>query len=314
MAMFNVRGIGVAVMVRISTSERRDFKRYNVLLSTTIIETGIDVPNANTIIIDRADKFGLAQLHQLRGRVGRSHHQAYAYLLTPHPKSVSADAQKRLEAISMAEDLGAGFTLATHDLEIRGAGELLGEEQSGQIQGIGFTLYMEMLEEAIQSIKEGKTPNLDKPLNHGAEINLRIPALIPDDYLPDVHNRLIMYKRISGAKNETELKELQIEMIDRFGMLPEQTKNLFRQTQIKLTADALGIIKLDAGSASGKLEFDTEPKVDPFTLVTLVQRYPTKFKLEGASHLKFIFPMEDSEARFNAVEGVLESLATPPKN
>jgi transcription-repair coupling factor (superfamily II helicase) len=289
-------------------------KRYNVLLSTTIIETGIDVPNANTIIIDRADKFGLAQLHQLRGRVGRSHHQAYAYLLTPHPKSVSPDAQKRLEAISMAEDLGAGFTLATHDLEIRGAGELLGEEQSGQIQGIGFTLYMEMLEEAIQSIKEGKTPNLDKPLNHGAEINLRIPALIPDDYLPDVHNRLIMYKRISGAKNETELKELQIEMIDRFGMLPEQTKNLFRQTQIKLTADALGIIKLDAGSASGKLEFDAEPKVDPFTLVTLVQRYPTKFKLEGASHLKFIFPMEDSEARFNAVEGVLESLATSPKS
>jgi len=284
-------------------------KRHNVLLCTTIIETGIDIPNANTIIIDRADKFGLAQLHQLRGRVGRSHHQAYAYMLTPHPKSVSADAQKRLEAIALAEDLGAGFTLATHDLEIRGAGELLGEEQSGQIQGIGFSLYMEMLEEAIQAIKDGKTPNLDKPLHHGAEINLRIPALIPDDYLPDVHNRLIMYKRISSAKNDIEIKELQIEMIDRFGMLPEQTKNLFRLTTIKLVANGLGIVKLDAGSGSGRIEFGSDTKIDPFTLVTLVQKQPKRYKLEGATHLRFTAPMDDTESRFSAVEHLLAALS-----
>ncbi|WP_136679182.1 transcription-repair coupling factor [Neptunomonas sp. XY-337] len=283
-------------------------KRHNILLCTTIIETGIDVPNANTIIIDRADKFGLAQLHQLRGRVGRSHHQAYAYMLTPHPKSISSDAKKRLEAIAQAEDLGAGFTLATHDLEIRGAGELLGEEQSGQIQGIGFTLYMEMLEDAIQSIKEGKTPNMDKPLQHGSEVNLQLPALIPDDYLPDVHNRLIMYKRIASAATDAELKELQIEMIDRFGMLPNATKNLFRLTSLKLLADALGIIKLEAGSKSGRIEFDSDPKVDPFTLVTLVQKQPQKYKLEGASQLRFSLDMDDSEQRFAAVESLLKEL------
>ncbi|SIS76453.1 transcription-repair coupling factor [Neptunomonas antarctica] len=283
-------------------------KRHNVLLCTTIIENGIDIPNANTIIIDRADKFGLAQLHQLRGRVGRSHHQAYAYLLTPPPKNISADASKRLEAIALAEDLGAGFTLATHDLEIRGAGELLGDDQSGQIQGIGFNLYMEMLEEAIQSIKEGKTPNMDKPLHHGAEINLHIPALIKDDYLPDVHNRLIMYKRISSAKDETELKELQIEMIDRFGLLPEATKNLFRLTSLKLIAEHMGIVKLDAGSQSGRLEFDPATKVDPFTLVSLVQKQSLKYKLEGASHLRFSLEMDDTEQRFSAVENLLKEL------
>ncbi|WP_028468767.1 transcription-repair coupling factor [Neptunomonas japonica] len=283
-------------------------KRHNILLCTTIIETGIDIPNANTIIIDRADKFGLAQLHQLRGRVGRSHHQAYAYMLTPPEKNVSKDATKRLEAIALADDLGAGFTLATHDLEIRGAGELLGDDQSGQIQGIGFTLYMEMLEEAIQSIKDGKTPNMDRPLHHGAEINLHIPTLIKDDYLPDVHSRLIMYKRISSAKDDTELKELQIEMIDRFGLLPETTKNLFRLTSLKLQAEQLGIIKLDAGSQSGRLEFDQATKVDPFTLVTLVQKQQNKYKLEGASHLRFSLEMEETEQRFNAVENLLKEL------
>jgi transcription-repair coupling factor (superfamily II helicase) len=283
-------------------------KRHNVLLCTTIIETGIDIPNANTIIIDRADKFGLAQLHQLRGRVGRSHHQAYAYMLTPPTKSVSKDATKRLEAIALADDLGAGFTLATHDLEIRGAGELLGEDQSGQIQGIGFTLYMEMLEEAIQSIKDGKTPNMDRPLHHGAEINLHIPALIKDDYLPDVHSRLIMYKRISSAKDNTELKELQIEMIDRFGLLPETTKSLFRLKSLKLQAEQLGIIKLDAGSQSGRLEFDQATKVDPFTLVTLVQKQQDTYKLEGTSHLRFSLEMEETEQRFNAIENLLKEL------
>ncbi|WP_372738182.1 transcription-repair coupling factor [Neptunomonas sp.] len=283
-------------------------KRHNLLLCTTIIETGIDIPNANTIIIDRADKFGLAQLHQLRGRVGRSHHQAYAYMLTPPTKSISKDANKRLEAIAQAEDLGAGFTLATHDLEIRGAGELLGDDQSGQIQGIGFTLYMEMLEEAIQSIKEGKTPNMDRPLHHGAEINLHIPALIKNDYLPDVHSRLIMYKRISSAKNETELTELQIEMIDRFGLLPETTKNLFRLTSLKLLAEQLGILKLDAGSQSGRIEFEQSPKVDPFTIVMMIQKQPKKYKLEGASHLRFSLEMDDTEQRFSAVENLLKEL------
>lgn len=216
-------------------------KRFNVLVASTIIETGIDVPSANTIIIERADKFGLAQLHQLRGRVGRSHHQAYAYLLTPTRKAMTDDAQKRLEAIANAQDLGAGFVLATHDLEIRGAGELLGEGQSGQIQAVGFTLYMEMLERAVKAIRKGEQPNLEQPLGGGPEINLRLPALIPEDYLPDVHARLILYKRIANAADEDGLKELQVEMIDRFGLLPEPTKNLVRLTLLKLQAEKLGI-------------------------------------------------------------------------
>ena len=283
-------------------------KRFNVLLSTTIIETGIDVPNANTIIIERADKFGLAQLHQLRGRVGRSHHQAYAYLLTPPGKRVSKDAQKRLDAIAEATDLGAGFTLASHDLEIRGAGELLGEEQSGQIQGIGFTLYMEMLEQAIEAIREGKTPNLDKPLQFGSEINLHIPALIPDDYLPDVHSRLVMYKRISSSKTDTDLRELQIEMIDRFGLLPEASKNLFRITALKHQADALKIDKIEAGAGSGKIDFATDTLINPMLLVNLVQKQPKRFKLAGANQLKFILPMPGPQERFEAVEQLLEML------
>ncbi|MCP4596417.1 transcription-repair coupling factor, partial [Neptuniibacter sp.] len=279
-------------------------KRYNILLCTTIIETGIDVPNANTIIIDRADKFGLAQLHQLRGRVGRSHHQAYAYLLTPHKKSMTKDAIKRLEAIESADDLGAGFTLATHDLEIRGAGELLGEEQSGQMQTVGFTLFMEMLEQAVESIKEGKTPNMDQPLKHGAEVNLQLSALIPDDYLPDVHSRLIMYKRIANAASKKELKELQIEMIDRFGLLPEQVKYLFRVTELKLRAEVMNIVKIDAGSENGRIEFATDAKVDPLTLVKMVQNQPQKYKLEGADKLRFSLNMEKTENRFKAVESL----------
>lgn len=284
-------------------------KRHNVLVCTTIIETGIDVPNANTIIIDRADKFGLAQLHQLRGRVGRSHHQAYAYLLTPHPKAITTDATKRLEAIAGADDLGAGFTLATHDLEIRGAGELLGEEQSGQMQTVGFTLFMEMLEQAVESIKEGKTPNLDQPLKHGTEINLRIPALIPEDYLPDVHNRLIMYKRISSAGSDRELKELQVEMIDRFGLIPEATQNLLRLTKLKLSADNMGIEKIDAHEKGGRIEFGSAPKVDPLTLVKMVQNQPQKYKLEGADRLRFTIASEKAEQRFQTIEKLLTDLA-----
>jgi transcription-repair coupling factor (superfamily II helicase) len=201
-------------------------KQFNVLVCSTIIETGIDVPSANTIIMERADKLGLAQMHQLRGRVGRSHHQAYAYLLVPNKKSLTGDAEKRLEAIARADELGAGFALASQDLEIRGAGELLGEEQSGNMQVMGFTLYMEMLERAIKAIKSGRAPNLDQPLALTADINLRFSALIPDDYLPDVHNRLLMYKRISHADSFDALDELQVEMIDRFGLLPEPHQKL----------------------------------------------------------------------------------------
>ncbi|UFH51649.1 transcription-repair coupling factor [Pseudomonas sp. KNUC1026] len=215
-------------------------KRFNVLVASTIIETGIDVPSANTIIIERADKFGLAQLHQLRGRVGRSHHQAYAYLLTPSRQAITPDAEKRLEAIANTQDLGAGFVLATNDLEIRGAGELLGDGQSGQIQAVGFTLYMEMLERAVKAIQKGEQPNLEQPLGGGPDINLRLPALIPDDYLPDVHARLILYKRIASAADEEGLKDLQVEMIDRFGLLPDPTKNLMRLTLLKLKAEATG--------------------------------------------------------------------------
>ncbi len=283
-------------------------KRFNVLIASTIIETGIDVPSANTIIIERADKFGLAQLHQLRGRVGRSHHQAYAYLLTPPRKQMTDDAQKRLEAISNAQDLGAGFVLATHDLEIRGAGELLGDGQSGQIQAVGFTLYMEMLERAVKSIRKGEQPNLDQPLGGGPEINLRVPALIPEDYLPDVHARLILYKRIANAVDEDGLKELQVEMIDRFGLLPEPTKNLVRITLLKLQAEKLGIKKIDAGPQGGRLEFAADTCVDPLTLIKLIQSQPTRYKFEGATLFRFLISMERPEERFNTLEALLERL------
>ncbi|OED45810.1 transcription-repair coupling factor [Endozoicomonas sp. (ex Bugula neritina AB1)] len=284
-------------------------KRFNILVCTTIIETGIDVPSANTIIIHRADKFGLAQLHQLRGRVGRSHHQAYAYLMTPSPKVITSDARKRLDAISEAQDLGTGFMLASHDLEIRGAGDLLGDGQSGQIQNVGFSLYTEMLERAVEAIRNGETPNPDQPLHHGTEINLRIPALLPEDYIHDVHNRLILYKRIAAGKNDHDLKQLQIELIDRFGLLPEPSKNLFRQMRLKLKAQKLGIRKVDAGNSEGRIEFEDQPKVDPMILIQLIQSQPMRFKLEGGSILKYIEPMEKPEQRFRAIESLLETLS-----
>ena len=284
-------------------------KRFNVLVASTIIETGIDVPSANTIIIERADKFGLAQLHQLRGRVGRSHHQAYAYLLTPPRKQMTPDAEKRLEAIANAQDLGAGFVLATHDLEIRGAGELLGDGQSGQIQAVGFTLYMEMLERAVKAIQKGEQPNLDQPLGGGPEINLRVPALIPEDYLPDVHARLILYKRIANAADEDGLNELQVEMIDRFGLLPDAAKHLIRLTLLKLQAEKLGITKIDAGPQGGRIEFAADTPVDPMALIKLIQTQPKRYKFEGATVFKFQVPMERPEERFNTLEALLERLA-----
>ena len=283
-------------------------KRFNVLIASTIIETGIDVPSANTILIERADKFGLAQLHQLRGRVGRSHHQAYAYLLTPPRQQITGDAQKRLEAIANTQDLGAGFVLATNDLEIRGAGELLGDGQSGQIQAVGFTLYMEMLERAVKSIRKGEQPNLDQPLGGGPEINLRVPALIPEAYLPDVHARLILYKRIASATDEEGLKDLQVEMIDRFGLLPEPTKNLVRITLLKLQAEQLGIKKVDAGPQGGRIEFAADTPVDPMVLIKLIQGQPNRYKFEGATLFKFMVPMERPEERFNNIEALFERL------
>lgn len=283
-------------------------KRFNVMVCTTIIETGIDIPNANTIVIHRADKFGLAQLHQLRGRVGRSHHQAYAYLLTPDKRSMTGDAVKRLEAISAAEDLGAGFTLATYDMEIRGTGELLGEEQSGQIQTIGFSLYMEMLDRAVKAIRKGKIPDPTNEFDGMVDVNLRIPALIPSDYLPDVHSRLVMYKRLANAETEEALRELQVEMIDRFGLLPEQTKNLVRVTQIKLKALTIGITKLEANARSGVIEFSGDTRVEPLTIVKMVQAAPHAYKLEGANKLKFNLPMETTEQRLQQVTDLLNKL------
>jgi len=288
----------------------RDFyhQRFNILVCTTIVESGIDVPSANTIVINRADKLGLAQLHQLRGRVGRSHHRAYAYLITPPPKTMTADAVKRLEAIEALEDLGAGFTLATHDLEIRGAGELLGAEQSGRIAEIGFSLYTDMLERAVRALKSGRQPELDRPLDHGTEIDLQLPALLPDDYLPDVHSRLVLYKRIAGAADTHKLKELQVEMIDRFGLLPEPVKNLFAITELKLRTTPLGIRKLEAGPAGGRILFNAEPNIDPGHLVKLIQTRPNEFKLDGSDKLRFFLDLSDAAQRVPRVEGVIERL------
>lgn len=283
-------------------------KRHNILVCTTIIETGIDIPSANTIIIERADKFGLAQLHQLRGRVGRSHHQAYAYLLTPHKKAMTTDAVKRLDAISEAQDLGAGFTLASHDLEIRGAGELLGDEQSGQMQAIGFSLYMEMLDKAVDALRNGKELDFESNLDNTVEFNLRIPALIPDAYLPDVHTRVILYKRMASVKNENQLNDLQVEMIDRFGLLPDPVKNLVRQTRLRLTAEQLGISKVEANATGGRIEFTSKPNIDPLTIVKLVQTQPQHYRMEGASHLKFFFDMESADERLITIHNVLETL------
>ncbi|GHC25284.1 transcription-repair coupling factor [Aidingimonas halophila] len=283
-------------------------KRFNVLVCSTIIETGIDVPTANTIVIERADKFGLAQLHQLRGRVGRSHHQAYAYLLTPPPKAMTKDAAKRLEAISQSDDLGAGFTLASHDMEIRGAGELLGDEQSGQMETIGYSLYMQMLDRAVKAIRDGKTPNIEAPLDEGVEISLNVPALIPDDYLHDVQQRLIMYKRIANATTDAELKELQVEMVDRYGLLPEPVKNLMRLTRLRQRAERLGISRLEAGPEQGRVMFSGSTSVDPMTLVNMIQKDPVHYRLDGADTLRFEIDMESTDARFQAIENLLERL------
>jgi transcription-repair coupling factor (superfamily II helicase) len=280
-------------------------QRHNVLVCSTIIETGIDVPNANTIIIDRADKFGLAQLHQLRGRVGRSHHQAYAYLLTPPRSVLTSDAEKRLEAIESAGALGAGFMLASHDLEIRGAGELLGDEQSGQIEQVGFSLYLEMLNRAVESLRKGEIPDVDAPLETGTEIKMHLPALIPDDYLPNISTRLVLYKRIAQAQGTEALKDIQVEMIDRFGLLPEATKQLFIQAEIRLRAQALGISEVDVGDAGGSVKFESTTPVPVNALVGLLQSNPKEFKLAGSDTLRFIRELESGEARRHYIENLM---------
>jgi len=286
--------------------------RCNLLVCTTIIESGIDVPTANTIFINRADKLGLAQLHQIRGRVGRSHHRAYAYLIVPSQRSMTAEAKKRLLAIESLEELGVGFTLATHDLEIRGAGEILGEEQSGQITEIGFTLYAELLDRAVQSLKSNLPIDFDQPIMRASEVEFHIPALIPEDYIPDIHHRLIEYKRIASASDDEGLRELQMELIDRFGLLPEPLKNLFRITRIKLQTVALGIEKIDVGEQNGKIVFNQKPNIDPMKIIELIQSEPRQFRFDGKQTLRIECQSVELEDRFKQIETLLEKLTTGP--
>lgn len=286
-------------------------QRFNVLVCTTIIETGIDIPTANTIIIERADHFGLAQLHQLRGRVGRSHHQAYAWLLTPHPKAMTGDAQKRLEAIASLEDLGAGFALATHDLEIRGAGELLGEGQSGQMETIGFSLYMELLENAVDALKQGREPSLEDLTNQQTEVELRMPSLLPEDFIPDVNTRLSFYKRIASAKKPGELDEIKVELIDRFGLLPDAARNLLDIARLRQQAQKMGIRKIEAHDKGGVIEFAEKNHVDPVWLIGLLQKSPQHFRLDGPTRLKFF---QDLSERKNRMEWVSQFMTQVQEN
>ena len=282
--------------------------RCNLLVCTTIIESGIDVPTANTIFINRADKLGLAQLHQIRGRVGRSHHRAYAYLFVPPERAMTSDAQKRLLAIESLEELGVGFTLATHDLEIRGAGELLGDEQSGQITEIGFTLYAELLERAVQSLKSDLPIDFEQPIMRASEVDFHIPALIPETYIADIHRRLIEYKRIASAADDTSLREMQMELIDRFGLLPDPLKHLFRITRIKLQTLALGIDKIDIGEHNGKFVFNRNPNIDPLRIIELIQADPRQYRFDGKQTLRIACQNVELEARFQQVENLLKKL------
>jgi len=285
-------------------------QRINVLVCTTIIENGIDVPTANTIIVNRADKFGLAQLHQLRGRVGRSHHRAYAYLITPDERSMTGDARKRLEAIASLEELGAGFTLATHDLEIRGAGELLGDEQSGEIHSVGFSLYSELLARAVSAMRTGKEVDLEGSLHDETDIELHISALIPDDWLGDIHTRLTLYKRIASAPDAAALRELQVEMIDRFGLLPQQTKHLFQVTELRQKARAIGIRRVDFGETGGRIEFDEDTSANPVALMEMIQRQPLDYKLQGPQRLRLMFDEESAQERMRIINEILDKLSS----
>jgi transcription-repair coupling factor (superfamily II helicase) len=285
----------------------RDFynQRYNLLLCTTIIETGIDVPTANTIIMNKADMFGLAQMHQLRGRVGRSHHQAYAYLLTDPDRKITPQAQKRLDAIQLMEDLGAGFHLAMHDLEIRGAGELLGDSQSGEMQEIGFHLYSDMLNHAVKQLKAGKEPDLNAPLGVTTEINLHTPALLPTVYCPDVHERLVIYKRLANCNDDDELDGLQEELIDRFGLLPEQGEALMACHRLRVAAKPIGIIKIDASADAIQLQFNPKADIDPTKLIALLQR-DRRCRMNGPDKLRVTVGLEDINLRADFVKTILK--------
>lgn len=286
----------------------RDFlqQRYNVLLCSTIIETGIDIPNANTIIIERADKFGLAQLHQLRGRVGRSHHQAYAYLLVP--EAMTKDAQKRLEAIEMADDLGAGFTLAMQDLEIRGAGEILGEGQSGEMIQVGFTLYTEMLKQAVRNLKKGREPDLDAPLGITSDIKLHSPALLPESYCPDIHARLVLYKRLASSETEAEIDQIHEELIDRFGLLEPAVSTLIASHHLRLEAANLGIDTIDASSESITFTFGKHHRINPATIVAMMQN-DKNYRLVGADKLRVNISIEDVQQRVQIIKNIMKQLA-----
>lgn len=284
-------------------------QRFNVLVCTTIIETGIDIPTANTIIIDRADMLGMAQLHQLRGRVGRSHHQAYAYLLTPPEKKITSDAVKRLDAISQLEDLGAGFMLATHDLEIRGAGEILGDDQSGHIQTIGYSLYTELLERAVDALQSGREPDLINPTTQEAEIDLRSPALIPSTYLPDPHTRLVCYKRMTNCQTQEALNELNIEMIDRFGLPPDACKHLFEVMSLKLKARAINICKIEGTDKGVILEFNERSHINMKALIDLIQNQPSIYTLRGQKRLQYHQSLPSFDSRIAAVEQLIHRLS-----
>ena len=288
-------------------------RRFSVLVCTTIIESGIDVPTANTIMINRADHMGLAQLHQLRGRVGRSHHRAYAYLIAPPRQALARDAAKRLEAIESMEELGAGFVLATHDLEIRGAGELLGEQQSGQMTEVGLALYLDMLEHAVQALKSGREPVLDQPLAAATEVELRLPAFLPESYVGDVHVRLSLYKRVAAAADDAELDDLTAELHDRFGPLPPPAHNLLRIAKLKLVARRLGVRRLDLGPQGGTVLFEEHARIDPGTLVRMVQKGAREYRLDGPLRLRVARQLPAESARFEFAAELLRRLGEPAR-
>ena len=283
-------------------------RRFDILVATTIIESGIDVPSANTIIIDRADRFGLAQLHQMRGRVGRSHHRAYAYLLVPSRKALTGDALKRLEALESLEELGAGFVLATHDLEIRGAGELLGEQQSGEMAEVGLTMYLDMLDRAVKALRAGRRVDLDAPLASQSEVELRMPSLLPEDYVGDVQVRLALYKRIAAAADEDALDGMLVELTDRFGEPPTPARNLLRTARLRLVARRLGLRRVDFGTHGGQLQFEPQNSIDPKKVVALLQSNPREYRLEGPLKLRVSHPLVDETERFEFVTALLQRL------
>jgi len=283
-------------------------QRFQLLVCTTIIETGIDIPSANTMIINNAQNFGLAQLHQLRGRVGRSHHKAYAYLVIKSHQSLTNDAKKRLDAIASLEELGAGFMLANHDLEIRGAGDLLGENQSGKISEIGFNLYHDLLKRTIQAIKNNTKFDINDAIIEEIEINSGIACIIPETYLSDVHERLILYKRIASAKDDNELKELKIEMIDRFGLLPDQTKNLFESTSLRIFSEKFGVKKINIFDEKTEITLNNNSTIEAIKIIDLIQKKPSIYQLKNQNTLIFKEEMDHSISRIEKVRELLTSL------